>query len=169
MQSYTALTNLSMQSLVMCNVFTDVGGIKYDDCPPVRKIIRSLKLVDYLPLQVGNPWYTYYIIYLNSRPTIKWLQEEEILEYRQNISIKLQWYHKTTNVVKSLLVKLIFTDRSKAVLLWILFCKLCFVFVMLSCLFIAALWSPVGKGVTSLLCYMICFLVFCHFPMWCPG
>ena len=30
-------------------------------------------------------------------------------------------------------------------------CCLCLVFVMLSCLFIAALWSPAGKGLTSLL------------------
>ena len=30
-----------------------------------------------------------------------------------------------------------------------LLCYLCLVFVMLSCLFIAALWSPAGKGLTS--------------------
>ena len=30
-------------------------------CPPVRKIIHSLKLVDYLHVQAGNPWYNYYI------------------------------------------------------------------------------------------------------------
>ena len=43
--------------------------------------------------------------------------------------------------------KNIFTDRSKVVLL----CgsSLLFVFVMLSCLFIAALWSPAGKGLSS--------------------
>ena len=28
------------------------------------------------------------------------------------------------------------------------FCYLCFVFVMLSCLFIAALWPHAGKGLT---------------------
>ena len=28
-------------------------------------------------------------------------------------------------------------------------CCLCFVFVMLSCLSIAALWSPAGKGLTT--------------------
>ena len=49
------------------------------------------------------------------------------------------------------------TDHSKVVYS---FCYLCFVFVMLSCLFIAALWSPAGKDV---------FLCFCHFPMCCPG
>ena len=48
------------------------------------------------------------------------------------------------------------------------FCYLCFVFVMLSCLFIAALWSPVGKGLAYWLSCMGCFLVFGHFPMWCP-
>ena len=36
---------------------------------------------------------------------------------------------------------------------------LCFVYVMLSCLFIAALWSPVEKGLTS----WHVFLCFCHF------
>ena len=56
---YTTLTNLSMIYLVMCKVYTDVGGIKklYIVCPPVRKIIHSLKLVDYLHVQADNPWY----------------------------------------------------------------------------------------------------------------
>ena len=31
-------------------------------CPPVRKIIHSLKLVDYLHVQADNPWYNYYIV-----------------------------------------------------------------------------------------------------------
>ena len=43
---------------------------------------------------------------------------------------------------------------------------LCFVFVMLSCLLSAVLWSPAGRGLTSC---MWCFRYFCHFPMWCPG
>ena len=45
-----------------------------------------------------------------------------------------------------------FTDRSNAVLLlWIPFSYWCFMFafVMLSCLLLAALWSPAGKGLTS--------------------
>ena len=37
------------------------------------------------------------------------------------------------------------------------FCYLCFMFDMLSCQFIEALWPPAGKGLTS-----------CHFPMLCP-
>ena len=41
-----------------------------------------------------------------------------------------------------------------------LFCYLCFVFVMLSCLFIAALKSPAGKGLTSWLSCVLCFLLF---------
>ena len=43
----------------MCKVYTDVGGIKllYHVCPPVRKIIHALKLVDYLRVQADNPWY----------------------------------------------------------------------------------------------------------------
>ena len=30
-------------------------------CPHVRKIIHSVRLVDYLHVQVDNPWYNYYI------------------------------------------------------------------------------------------------------------
>ena len=40
------------------------------------------------------------------------------------------------------------------------FCYLCFVFVKLSCLFIATLWSPAGKVLTS---WLSC-LVFVTFP-----
>ena len=49
------------------------------------------------------------------------------------------------------------------------FCYLCFVFIMLSCLFIAALWSPAGKGLTSWLPGVWCYVLFCHFPVWCSG
>ena len=35
----------------------------YHSCPPVRKIINSLKLVDYLHVQADNPWYSLYISY----------------------------------------------------------------------------------------------------------
>ena len=34
-------------------------------------------------------------------------------------------------------------------------CYLCLVFVMLSCLFIDALWSPAGKGLTSWLTFVM--------------
>ena len=34
-------------------------------------------------------------------------------------------------------------------------CYFCFVFVMLSRLFIAALWSPEGKGLTSWLLFVV--------------
>ena len=44
-------------------------------------------------------------------------------------------------------------------------CLSCF----LTCLFIAALWSPAGKGLTSGLLVCEVFLCFCHFTMWCPG
>ena len=46
------------------------------------------------------------------------------------------------------------------------FCYLRFmlVCVVLSCLFLAALWSPAGKGLTSWLFYVLCFPVFCRFP-----
>ena len=53
--------------------------------------------------------------------------------------------------------------RSNAVLLlWILFCYLCFVFVfvLLSCLSLAALWPSTGKGLASWLSCVCCFLVF---------
>ena len=48
---------------MICKVYTGVGGIKplYHVCPPVRKIIHSLKLVDYLHVQADNPWYNYYL------------------------------------------------------------------------------------------------------------
>ena len=45
------------------------------------------------------------------------------------------------------------------------FCDLCFVLVMLSCLFIAALWSSAEKKLTSCLACFLCSLVFCHFAM----
>ena len=47
----------------MCKVYSDVGVTKqlYLDCPPVRKIIHSLKLVDYLRVQADNTWYNYYL------------------------------------------------------------------------------------------------------------
>ena len=44
------------------------------------------------------------------------------------------------------------------------FYYLCFVFVMLSCLFIATLWSPAGKGLTS---WLSCLMIYCVFVT-CP-
>ena len=60
---YTTFTNFSMKYLVLCKVYTHVDGIKllYHVCPPIRKIIHSLKLVDFLHVQADNPWYNYYI------------------------------------------------------------------------------------------------------------
>ena len=43
-------------------------------------------------------------------------------------------------------------------------CYVCLVFVMLSRLFIADLWSPAGKGRL-----FVMFNSVCHFPMWYPG
>ena len=43
-------------------------------------------------------------------------------------------------------------------------CYLCLLFVMLSCLFIAALWSPAGKGLTSWLSFVIFNCAFVTFP-----
>ena len=49
------------------------------------------------------------------------------------------------------------------------FCHLSLVFVMLSCLFIATLWSPAGKGLTSWLLFVMFICVFFHCTMWHPG
>ena len=43
-------------------------------------------------------------------------------------------------------------------------CYLCLVFVMLSRLFISTLWSPVGKGLTS----WLLFVMF-NCDLWYPG
>ena len=47
-------------------------------------------------------------------------------------------------------------------------CYLCLVFVMLSRLFIAALWSPGGKGLTSWLLFVmfIVILLLSHLVSW---
>ena len=45
---------------------------------------------------------------------------------------------------------------------------LCLVFLMLSRLSIAALWSPAGKGLAFWL-FLVMFNVFCYFSMWYPG
>ena len=39
-------------------------------------------------------------------------------------------------------------------------CYLCLVFAMLSRLFIAALWSPEGKELTSWLLFIMCMVIF---------
>ena len=44
------------------------------------------------------------------------------------------------------------------------FCYLCFLFFMLSCLFITALWPPAGKGLTSWLSFAMFYCVFVTFP-----
>ena len=43
-------------------------------------------------------------------------------------------------------------------------CCLCLVFVMLLRLFIAALWSPAGKGLTSCVSFVMFNCVFVTFP-----
>ena len=44
------------------------------------------------------------------------------------------------------------------------FCYLCFLFVMLSCLFIAALWPTAGKGLTFWPPFAKSYCVFITFP-----
>ena len=59
---------LAMNYLVMCRVYTYVGGINrfYHVCPPVCKITHSLKFMHYLHVQADNPWYNYnYILRLS--------------------------------------------------------------------------------------------------------
>ena len=50
-----------------------------------------------------------------------------------------------------------------------LFCYLCFVSVMLSCMSLQPCGHLLGKGwsLSSLVCDV--FLCYSHFPMWCPG
>ena len=43
-------------------------------------------------------------------------------------------------------------------------CYLCLVFVMLSCLFIAALWSPAGKGLSLSHLFVMFHCDFVTFP-----
>ena len=43
-------------------------------------------------------------------------------------------------------------------------CYFCLVFVMLLCLFIVALWSPDGKGLTSWLLFVMFNCIFVSFP-----
>ena len=47
-------------------------------------------------------------------------------------------------------------------------CYLCLVFFMLLCLFIAALWSPAVKGLTSWLLFVMfnCFFTLSHVVSW---
>ena len=44
-------------------------------------------------------------------------------------------------------------------------CYLCDVFAMLSRLFIAALWSPEGKGLTYWLLFVMCIVIFLLFHL----
>ena len=57
--NYTTLTDFNTNYLVMCKIYTDVGGISYLNhvCQPVREIIHLLKLVDYLHITEDKTWY----------------------------------------------------------------------------------------------------------------
>ena len=63
-----------------------------------------------------------------------------------------------------------FTDRSRAVLLlWIFMFLFCLVFaVFCARLFVCALWSPAGKGLTSWLSFVVSS-VSLSLSHWCPG
>ena len=52
----------------MRKVYSGIDGIKVIlcfVCPPERKIIHSLKLVDYLHVQADKPWYNYFIVQIS--------------------------------------------------------------------------------------------------------
>ena len=54
--------------------------------------------------------------------------------------------------------------------LYLYYLRVVVVFAMMHCLFLAALWSPAGKELRPVgsLVYDF-FLMFCHFPIRCPG
>ena len=53
---YSLLNILLTECFVRLKVYTDIGSIYqlYHVCPPVRKIIHSLKLVDYIHVQADR-------------------------------------------------------------------------------------------------------------------
>ena len=62
-------------------------------------------------------------------------------------------------------------DHSKAVLvlciLFVIYVSCCLYYAV--CLLLAAFWSHAGKGLISWLSCVLCFCVFCHFPIWGSG
>ena len=59
------------------------------------------------------------------------------------------------------------TDRSKAVLLlWIIYAvSVLFLLIFRARLFIDALWSPAGKGLTSWISFVMCYCEVVTFPL----
>ena len=55
--------NFSTKYFAVGKVYTDKDGITwlYHGCPHVQEINHSLKLVDYLLIQVNKPWYKCYL------------------------------------------------------------------------------------------------------------
>ena len=79
--NYTTITIFRLNYFVMWKVYTNVGGIKQLNhvSPPVRKIIHSLKLVDYLHVHADNSWYNYYLAsLLNSSATYLFQLNEHV-------------------------------------------------------------------------------------------
>ena len=60
-----------------------------------------------------------------------------------------------------------FTDRSKVVFrLWIFYVfSVLFLLCLRVCLFICALWSPAGKGLTAWLSFVVSICEFVTFPL----
>ena len=90
-QSNATLTNFSTKYFMMCKVYTDVGTCKHV-CPPVRKTIHSLKLVDYLHAQADKPWYNYYLFFRNVR---EWYAIEKLkrLSFAPNVWMTVHCRH----------------------------------------------------------------------------
>ena len=67
---YTIFTNFSMYFIVVCRVYTVLGGINsYTMFVHLYvEIIHSLKLVDHFNVQADDPWYNYYLA--NSGPLL---------------------------------------------------------------------------------------------------
>ena len=66
-------------------------------------------------------------------------------------------------IIKKYVYSVLALSGSKAVLLlWIICVFLCLVFAMLLRLFIAALWSPEGKGLTSWLLFVMFIVILLH-------
>ena len=68
-------------------------------CPPVRKIIHSLKLMDYLHVQADNPWYNYYffdeVLFLYGEHLLSGMPNKIILFYSilRKVICRLMIFH----------------------------------------------------------------------------
>ena len=97
-------------------------------------------------------------------------EDSTLAQTHQNVSVndlnlRVRLVHRQTGLsppVKD------FTDRSKAVLLlwifYVFFSVLCLLCLCMR-LFICALWSPAGKGLTSWFSFVVSYCEFIYFPI----